>query len=306
MARIRSIKPEFFTSESVGALSFAARLTFAGLWTHVDDRGRAKDNPRVIRGQLWPNDEETISSADVASHIDELVEHGMVCRYKHDGKDYLHVINMRKHQSINKPSASKLPECSTHADSSNPGDPGNLPDDSGNTPGVVPEDSRGEQGTGNREQGTGKEREETPSSSETATPPTDPPPPPDERDDVERICKHLADRIEGNGSRRPNVTAKWRAAARLMLDRDGRAETDIHAAIDWCQNHEFWRGNVMSLPKLRDKYDQLRLQAGRERASPPPRRTDGIDWDAAMARAAARDAAEASNHTPEDTLPWEP
>ena len=301
MARIRSIKPEFFTSESIGALSLHARLTFAGLWTYVDDRGRAKDNPRVIRGQLWPNDEETVSSIDVARFIDELVEHGMVCRYKHGGKDYLHVINMRKHQSINKPSASKLPECSAHANGTDSTPPGTLPDDSENTPGTLPEHSRGER---NREQGTGKGKEGKEPSSETAPPPADPPPLLDDREDVERICTHLADRIESNGSRRPNVTAKWRAAARLMLDRDGRTETDVHAAIDWCQNHEFWRGNVLSLPKLRDKYDQLRLQAGRERAS-PPRRTDGIDWEAAMARAEARDAAEARENKPDEPPPWE-
>lgn len=102
MARIRSIKPEFFTSESVGALSWGARLTFSGLWTQVDDQGRAKDNPKVFRGALWPNDEETVSSADVARFIDEMVANGMVCRYVVDGTSYLHVIKMRKHQSDRK------------------------------------------------------------------------------------------------------------------------------------------------------------------------------------------------------------
>lgn len=88
---------------------------------------------------------------------------------------------------------------------------------------------------------------------------------PTKRDDVERICAHLADRIAGNGSKRPNVTAKWRTAARLMLDLDGRTEAQVLAAIDWCQDSEFWRGNVLSMPKLRDQYDQLRLHALRER-----------------------------------------
>ena len=85
------------------------------------------------------------------------------------------------------------------------------------------------------------------------------------RVDVERICAHLADRIEGNGSRRPAITDRWRDAARLMLDADGRTEADVHAAIDWCQDSEFWRANVMSLPKLRERFDQLRLQAARGR-----------------------------------------
>jgi hypothetical protein len=88
-----------------------------------------------------------------------------------------------------------------------------------------------------------------------------------ERMDVERVCKHLADAIEANGSKRPTVGKTWRDSARLLLDRDGRTEEQVHAAIDWCQRDEFWRANVLSMPKLRDKYDQMRLQANRERTS---------------------------------------
>lgn len=84
------------------------------------------------------------------------------------------------------------------------------------------------------------------------------------REDVERLCVRLADRVEENGSKRPDVNRHWRTAARLMLDKDNRTEAQIMRAIDWCQDHEFWRGNVMSMPKLRRQYDQLRLQAQRK------------------------------------------
>lgn len=83
------------------------------------------------------------------------------------------------------------------------------------------------------------------------------------RDDVERICQHLADRIEGNGSKRPTITKTWRTAARLLLDKDGRTEEQVHGCIDWCQDNDFWRSNILSMSKLRDQYDQLRLQATR-------------------------------------------
>lgn len=85
-----------------------------------------------------------------------------------------------------------------------------------------------------------------------------------ERRDVEALCAHLADRIEQNGSKRPTITKAWRTAARLMLDKDGRTEQQVHTAIDWCQDSDFWRANVLSMPKLRSKYDQLRLQASRQ------------------------------------------
>ena len=92
--------------------------------------------------------------------------------------------------------------------------------------------------------------------------------------DVERICQHLADWIEKNGSKRPKIAKRWRDAGRLMLDADGRTVEQVLKAIDWCQNDEFWRGNILSMPKLREKYEQLRLQAQRERAGPKPSTTD--------------------------------
>lgn len=110
-------------------------------------------------------------------------------------------------------------------------------------------------------------------------------PPETLRDDVERLCTFLADRIEGNGSKRPTITKRWRDAARLLLDRDGRTEDQVRRAIDWCQTDEFWRTNILSMPKLREQYDRLRLAAARAKAAP----TSGIDWDAAARRAAARE-----------------
>jgi hypothetical protein len=83
------------------------------------------------------------------------------------------------------------------------------------------------------------------------------------RNDVDRLCNHLADAVAGNGSRRPAVTQRWREAARLMIDKDGRTEEQITRAIDWCQADEFWRANILSMPKLRQQYDRLRLAAMR-------------------------------------------
>lgn len=96
---------------------------------------------------------------------------------------------------------------------------------------------------------------------------------PSVRADVERVCDHLAGRIASNGSKRPTVTARWRNAARLMLDRDGRSEVEVMRAIDWCQigtspAATFWRSNILSMPKLREKFDQMRLQAEREQSAP--------------------------------------
>lgn len=94
------------------------------------------------------------------------------------------------------------------------------------------------------------------------------------RDDVEEVCEHLADRIQGNGANRPRVTKTWRKAARLMIDVDKRTVEQIHAAIDWCQDDQFWRGNVLSMPKLRERYEQLRLAALNSAKASRPSTTD--------------------------------
>lgn len=115
------------------------------------------------------------------------------------------------------------------------------------------------------------------------------------RPDVDRLCEHLASRIEANGSKRPAITQKWRDAARLMLDKDGRTEEQATAAIDWCQDDEFWRANILSMPKLREKYEQLRLQAARSRKPAREERKTGI-LQRAMQRAEMREVNDANGN----------
>ena len=56
MPRIRTIKPEFPQSESVGRLSREARLLFLLLFTLVDDAGRSRAASRMLASVLYPYD----------------------------------------------------------------------------------------------------------------------------------------------------------------------------------------------------------------------------------------------------------
>lgn len=94
------------------------------------------------------------------------------------------------------------------------------------------------------------------------------------RADVDELCNHLADWIERNGSKRPTVGKRWHDACRLMLDVDGRTPEQVRAAIDWCQQSEFWRSNIMSMSKLREQYERLRLRALEERQKAMPSEPD--------------------------------
>ncbi|MEU3917091.1 hypothetical protein [Streptomyces sp. NPDC029004] len=234
------------------------RLTFIGLWTHCDDEGRAVDDARLIKAAVWPLDDRT--AADVEGDLAALTESSLITRYTLNHKPYMAVNGWREHQRINRPTPSKLP--APEQGETIPTPPPTSGDDDSSAPHAqLSEDSRPERNREQgREQGTGS-REQDPSEVASQLPVTA-----QLREDVERVCAHLADRVEGNGSRRPTITKAWRNAARLMLDRDGRTEEQVHGAIDWCQDSDFWRSNVLSMPKLREKYDTLRLQATRPAA----------------------------------------
>lgn len=94
---------------------------------------------------------------------------------------------------------------------------------------------------------------------------SDAPTPARERPDVEAVCDHMADSVAARTGRRPRVTKRWRDAARLMIDRDNHPTDQIHAAIEWVAQSDFWAANILGLPKLRDKWDTIYLQAKRDK-----------------------------------------
>lgn len=84
------------------------------------------------------------------------------------------------------------------------------------------------------------------------------------------LCHLLADLIVANGGRRQRIGTKWVDAERLMLRRDQRDPAEAEQLIRWCQANEFWRSNILSMPKFREKYDQLRLQSQRSPGKESP------------------------------------
>lgn len=109
MARIRTIKPSFFTSDDVSALPLRARLTWIGLWTHCDDAGRTKDHARLIKAAIWPLD--PVSLADIEEDLSILNSQGRIVRYEVNGEKYLEITNWGEHQRIDRPTPSKIPPC---------------------------------------------------------------------------------------------------------------------------------------------------------------------------------------------------
>lgn len=101
MARIRSIKPEFWTSEQVSHLSIEARLLFIGLWNFCDDYGVHPASVHRLKTEVFPNGEfETIA---VAKMVDELIKCSLIVQYTANDTEYWHIPSWKKHQKIIRP-----------------------------------------------------------------------------------------------------------------------------------------------------------------------------------------------------------
>lgn len=102
MARIRTIKPEFFTSEDIVSLSPLARLLYIALWCEADKEGRLTWKPLTFKLRYLPGD-----AIDINELCAEIVTQGLVVLY---GNGLAVIPQFAVHQHINpRESESKLP-----------------------------------------------------------------------------------------------------------------------------------------------------------------------------------------------------
>lgn len=103
MARIRTIKPEFFTSEDIVSLSPLARLLYIATWCEADKEGRLNWKPMTFKLRYFPGD-----NCDIKAMCQELVDAKLVVLY---GDGLAYIPRFSTHQHINpRESASSLPE----------------------------------------------------------------------------------------------------------------------------------------------------------------------------------------------------
>jgi hypothetical protein len=262
MARIRSIKPEFFTSLTIADLPLSARLTFIGLWTYVDDNGVGPADPRLIRAAIWPLEEAPDILQRTREDLQRLQEAHLITLYEASGRPLVYVNSWTEHQKVSHPrkprflTPHEVPQAPDQGKSDSPEDFRSTPEDRQSPP----EDDAPEQGAGSREQGKGIEAISEAAASD-ATPP---------RPDVERVCEHLAAVIEKGGGKKQRISKTWRNDVRLLLDVDGVTPEQAIAAIDWAHADDFWNAHILSPGKLRAKYETLRRQAASQQRKRAP------------------------------------
>ena len=277
MARIRTLKPEFWDSPSTAQADLAVRLTFMAMWNWADDSGHGTANLKELEAFCWPNDDvrdlprggsgdSRGNSAhgwrNFAEICGEVAEVYGVTFYRVSGRPYYEITNFKKHQSkdYRKESRYPLPDEGEIYDVTSGNALGGAPADGagaggsaggrGNSAGAAGESGIGIGEKGNR--GTGEQ-----SSSSAKLPASAEPP----REDVEELCTRLRDHVARNTDKPPTITTKWRTDARLLLDKDGIKLEEAVRVLDWCQHDSFWKSNILSMPKFREKFAQLQIKS---------------------------------------------
>lgn len=138
MARIRTIKPEFWTHEGLSALPEPTHMLAAALLNQADDAGYFNANPALVNAQCFPLREPSVSVHD---SLNLLAAAGFIrLGSGENGRRYGHIVKFLDHQRINRPTPSKIRELHiAWEDSVSPHTPLSEPS---------PQEGMGKEGTG--------------------------------------------------------------------------------------------------------------------------------------------------------------
>lgn len=215
MARMRSLKPEFWSDQDLTRLPRDIRLLYMALWNFTDEEARMQGDPRLVKSWCFPLDDD-VTVATVIDWLTVLVDAGKVIRYEHDGSMFLFLPKLPTHQKLDPRLFSKLPA---------PPDPNQSEintDQSGrsrveNT--AAPHLSVAKHVAGGIEQGAGDARAER------------------DADPTRRVCDdHHPDGVDGNCWRCRDCRIRNDAWIADEPVRRRREATDRRAAIDACSD----------------------------------------------------------------------
>lgn len=264
--RIRSVKPEFFDSPSTAQCSPWGRLLYIAMWCMADDWGVGSANLKEMAANAFPNDDQW-SSKELPSLCKEIADAYQVMFYTNRGRPYFQIPSWEDHQVTQRRAKRRFP---TFEDENSVLDQAihDLPRGDQELPNRSKESASTEQG--NKEQGNRGAGEQFFSSAIASDPEPDEQEP-EPRDDIDGLLDLLDLEIERNGNKRPKRNKTNQDAMRLLLDRDEASEEQVAYVIRWSQQDQFWKANILSAAKLREKFPQLVAKI-RSEAERPTRR----------------------------------
>jgi hypothetical protein len=99
MARIRTVKPEFWFDEKLAPADLVTRFVFLGIISMADDFGRLLDNVKQIDAFVFPDTPETSREA-----LANLSRMGRIRRgATSSGQRVIQIVNWEKHQKVDHP-----------------------------------------------------------------------------------------------------------------------------------------------------------------------------------------------------------
>lgn len=126
---MRTIRPEFFTDDTIAELEPRARLLLLGLKALADREGRLADRPRQIKAFVFAYDDFTVADIECDLHELATCEHPKIIRYK--AADGLRLIQISDWHLDQKPhmkeGPSTFPAPTERATSTAPALPQHLP-----------------------------------------------------------------------------------------------------------------------------------------------------------------------------------
>ncbi len=240
----RIIKESIRTSETLNGLSTGAEVFFYRLITQVDDYGRLDGRPQILRARCFPLKLDAVSNDEISSWLGELERAELIARYTVDDHLYLQLSTWEKHQRI-RAKISKYPSPAEVAPSN---DSKSLTDDS--------KSQRNAPVIQNPESINVIQNPETVVGKKTYPP----------LSQEMKLAKKLKTLMLGNdpAAKIPKDLQTWAAEMGKIIRIDKRSPEEVERAIEYSQANDFWKPNILSATKLREKLPTLLLQADRD------------------------------------------
>ena len=257
MARIRTIKPEFFRHEALQDLEAEnngsyVMLVFAGLWGHCDSKGRFEWRPRQLKLDILP-----FLEFSMAKTLEILRDGGLLIQYEVDGKVYGEITSFEKHQRI---TGKEATEGEKH--------PERPKNDQGKQRGNNGETTGKDQSFTNVQEGKGREKERKEEGERICAPPNKSAPPeksgPDPETELQAACRETwraySTAFFARYQTEPVRNAKVNSSIKGFVQRVGRSEAPHIAEFYVGHNDAFYIRKCHDPGQLQSDAEKLRTE----------------------------------------------
>jgi hypothetical protein len=256
----RMLKKVISESKKIGTLpSDSARLLYTWLIPWLDVEGRHSADPEIIKGHVFPK-VKSMSTKKIERLVHELNEGRLIILYIFDGEIYLQFKKTLQKIDKTREAASTIPEPKK----------GQIIKPTHENSGVTHENSSISKVNESKVK-LNKSKSSCPK----------------KVSDVDiKLTELLISKILKNnpksGVQRKTEKTKddWMNECRKLREIDKRTPEEIKSVIDWCQDDEFEKTVVLSMPKLRKRFDNLWMKSQRGRSpgkKEPPGKKEWID-----------------------------